>query len=117
MLNTDLHNPMIKKRMSLEEFIRNDRGINDGENLPDEYLTDIYNSLKENEIHLQPTITELQTATEWDRVLARSKQVAGPAFTFSVPGRRFTLKAGIHERDMFNIIADKSLSAITVYFN
>jgi Sec7-like guanine-nucleotide exchange factor len=28
MLNTDLHSPQVKKRMSLEEFVRNNRGIN-----------------------------------------------------------------------------------------
>ncbi len=32
MLQTDLHNPNVThKRMSQEEFIRNNRGINDGE--------------------------------------------------------------------------------------
>eukprot|EP00889_Picochlorum_renovo_P003418 jgi/Picre1/30448/NNA_005812.t1 len=30
MLNTDAHNPMVKKKMSKEDFLRNNRGINDG---------------------------------------------------------------------------------------
>ena len=42
MLNTDLHNPSIKpeKRMTVESFIRNNRGISvDGTDLPEEFLT------------------------------------------------------------------------------
>lgn len=34
MLNTDLHNPSIKKKMTVEEFIKNQRGINNGKDLP-----------------------------------------------------------------------------------
>jgi Sec7-like guanine-nucleotide exchange factor len=41
MLNTDLHNPTIKdqNRMTKEQFIRNNRGINGGDDLPAEYLS------------------------------------------------------------------------------
>lgn len=45
MLNTDLHNPQIKKRMSKKEFLKNNRGINDGKNLPDELLESIYDEI------------------------------------------------------------------------
>jgi len=54
MLNTDQHNPQIKssKRMALEDFSRNLRGVNGGENFSPEYLSDIFNSIKSNEIIL-----------------------------------------------------------------
>ena len=39
MLNTDLHNPMVKNRMTKEEFIRNNRGINGKDDLPLEYMS------------------------------------------------------------------------------
>lgn len=52
LLNTDLHNNQVKKRMSLGEFIKNNRGINDSTDLPDEYLTTIYNDINNNEIKL-----------------------------------------------------------------
>lgn len=44
MLNTDLHNDNVKSRMTLEQFIRNNRGLNgkDGEDFPPELLTGIY---------------------------------------------------------------------------
>ena len=53
MLNTDLHNPQIKKRMTKAEFIRNNRGINDGKNLADEYLEVIYDEISTNEIKMK----------------------------------------------------------------
>jgi Sec7-like guanine-nucleotide exchange factor len=54
MLNTDLHNQSIAqtKKMTLQEFIRNNRGINRGQDLPKEMLEAIYNRVKENEIRM-----------------------------------------------------------------
>ena len=34
MLNTDAHNPMVKNKMTKEGFHKNNRGINDGADLP-----------------------------------------------------------------------------------
>jgi Sec7-like guanine-nucleotide exchange factor len=55
MLNTDLHNPAIKeeRRMTKEGFIRNNRGISDGQDLPSEMLTAIFDRIKENPISLK----------------------------------------------------------------
>lgn len=39
MLNTSLHNPNVKDKTSLERFISMNRGINNGEDLPNELLT------------------------------------------------------------------------------
>jgi len=52
MLNTDLHNKSIPehKKMKLEEFIRNNRGIDDGQDPPEEMLIRIYNGIKDEEI-------------------------------------------------------------------
>lgn len=52
MLNTDQHSPMLRRRMTLEEFINNNRGIDDGKNLPVEFLTSIYEEIHANEIML-----------------------------------------------------------------
>ncbi|CAG8743109.1 3427_t:CDS:2, partial [Acaulospora morrowiae] len=53
MLNTDLHNPQIKRRMTKDEFIRNNRGINDNSDLPEEFLTAIYDEIQNNEIKMK----------------------------------------------------------------
>ena len=42
MLNTSLHNPSVKDKPSVEQFITMNRGINDGENLPKELLVSLY---------------------------------------------------------------------------
>ncbi|KKY23719.1 putative guanine nucleotide exchange factor [Diplodia seriata] len=54
MLNTDQHNPNLKaqKRMALEDFARNLRGVNGGQDFPLEYLGEIYDSIKTREIIL-----------------------------------------------------------------
>jgi len=56
MLNTDLHNPSIKpeRRMTLESFIKNNRGIGkDGGDLPEKFLTGIFNRIKERPFSLK----------------------------------------------------------------
>ncbi|CAG8570332.1 8126_t:CDS:10 [Ambispora leptoticha] len=53
MLNTDLHNPQIKRRMTKPQFIQNNRGINDNADLPEEYLEAIYDEILINEIKLK----------------------------------------------------------------
>ncbi|TXT13291.1 hypothetical protein VHUM_00658 [Vanrija humicola] len=54
MLNTDQHNKNLKqKRMTVQDFIKNNRGINDGQDLPEEYLTEIFTEIQENEIILK----------------------------------------------------------------
>lgn len=53
MLNTELHSPNVKhSRMTLEDFRDNNRRINDGMGLPDHFLKEIYESVRDNEIKL-----------------------------------------------------------------
>ncbi|KZF23347.1 transport protein sec71 [Xylona heveae TC161] len=53
LLNTDQHSTKMKgRRMTKEDFIKNNRGINDNANLPDEYLGGIYDEIASNEIVL-----------------------------------------------------------------
>ncbi|KAH8602112.1 hypothetical protein B0O99DRAFT_605636 [Bisporella sp. PMI_857] len=54
MLNTDQHNPNMKQaRMTPEQFARNLRGVRKGDtDFPPQYLQDIYDSIKTNEIIL-----------------------------------------------------------------
>ena len=60
MLNTDQHSTKLKgKRMTVEDFIKNNRGINDNADLPNEYLSAIYDEIAHNEIVLD---TERQNA-------------------------------------------------------
>jgi Sec7-like guanine-nucleotide exchange factor len=54
MLNTDAHNPAIRKqnKMTKKQFFTSNRGMNDGENFPEEYLSDLYDRIVNNEIKM-----------------------------------------------------------------
>lgn len=53
LLNTDLHSTKVAKRMTKLDFIKNNRGINDNANLPDDYLNSIYDEIANDEIVLR----------------------------------------------------------------
>ena len=53
MLNTDQHSASIKHRMQVEDFIKMNRGINDENDLPEEFLSSIFNEVKREEIILE----------------------------------------------------------------
>nr|GLL40676.1 brefeldin A-inhibited guanine nucleotide-exchange protein 2-like [Ipomoea trifida]GMD65041.1 brefeldin A-inhibited guanine nucleotide-exchange protein 2-like [Ipomoea batatas]GMD71608.1 brefeldin A-inhibited guanine nucleotide-exchange protein 2-like [Ipomoea batatas] len=53
LLNTDAHNAMVKTKMSADDFIRNNRGIDDGKDLPEEYLRSLYERISRNEIKMK----------------------------------------------------------------
>ncbi|CAI5713020.1 unnamed protein product [Peronospora destructor] len=55
MLQTDLHNPSIaeEKKMDKAGFLRNNRGINDGKDLPEDYMGAIFDRIKAAPISLK----------------------------------------------------------------
>ncbi|KAL6124375.1 hypothetical protein ACLB2K_076888 [Fragaria x ananassa] len=53
LLNTDAHNPMVKSKMSADDFIRNNRGIDDGKDLSEEYLRSLYERISKKEIKMK----------------------------------------------------------------
>lgn len=53
MLNTDAHNSMVKDKMTKADFIRNNRGIDDGKDLPEDYLGSLYDQIVKNEIKMK----------------------------------------------------------------
>ena len=52
MLNTDLHNSHVKRKMSKPEFIKNTLGIKDCKDLTEEFLGSIYDEIETNEIKM-----------------------------------------------------------------
>lgn len=53
MLNTDQHSSQIKNRMEKSDFIKNNRGINNNADLPDEFLSEIFDEISNNEIVME----------------------------------------------------------------
>ncbi len=56
LLNTDAHNPQVKKRMTKADFVKNNRGINDNSDLPEEFLHTIYDDIVNNEIKMKDEV-------------------------------------------------------------
>ncbi|XP_062203528.1 ARF guanine-nucleotide exchange factor GNL2 [Phragmites australis] len=75
MLNTDLHNPQVKKKMTEEDFIRNNRAINDRKDLPREYLSELFHSISTNAITVFSTAAAAveMTTARWADLVKRSR--------------------------------------------
>jgi len=114
MLNTDLHNPNMKdeKRMTVEQFVRNNRGINDGVDLPLSFLSDLYYEIKTNEIQMKQDFMQAGGTMDVDGLLANANDVATPFFT----NHGSQVKAGVHERDMYVSISSAAINAISIVF-
>uniref|UniRef100_A0A672LC60 ARF guanine nucleotide exchange factor 2 n=1 Tax=Sinocyclocheilus grahami TaxID=75366 RepID=A0A672LC60_SINGR len=53
MLTTDLHSPQVKNKMTKEQYIKMNRGINDSKDLPMEYLSSIYDEIAGKKIAMK----------------------------------------------------------------
>ena len=53
MLNTDAHSDQIEHKMSLQQFLRNNQGIDEGSDLDKEMMTQLYHSIVKNEIRME----------------------------------------------------------------
>lgn len=109
MLNTDLHNPSIKpeRRMTIESFLRNNRGIGDnGSDLPEEFLTGIFNRIKDSPF----TLKEDDAARE--RVGGGQKQQLfdAPVF-FDAQSSLFGASAEERKREKFKKERDEMMAA------
>uniref|UniRef100_A0AAQ4RLI1 ADP-ribosylation factor guanine nucleotide-exchange factor 2 (brefeldin A-inhibited) n=1 Tax=Gasterosteus aculeatus aculeatus TaxID=481459 RepID=A0AAQ4RLI1_GASAC len=77
MLTTDLHSPQVKNKMTKEQYIKMNRGINDSKDLPEEYLSSIYDeiagkkiAMKESkEFSITPKSSKQSVASEKQRRL------------------------------------------------
>ncbi|TQE13845.1 hypothetical protein C1H46_000476 [Malus baccata] len=64
LLNTDAHNNTVKDKMTKADFIRNNRGIDDGKDLPEEYLGVLYDQIVKNEIKMSADSSVPQSKEE-----------------------------------------------------
>lgn len=55
MLTTDLHSPQVKNKMTKEQYIMMNRGINDSKDLPEDYLSSIYDEIAGKKISMKET--------------------------------------------------------------
>eukprot|EP00127_Corallochytrium_limacisporum_P001493 Clim_evm13s60 gene=Clim_evmTU13s60 len=52
LLNTDLHNRRVEKKMTMKQFINNNRGLNDGKDFPKQLLQNLYLNIRKREIKM-----------------------------------------------------------------
>uniref|UniRef100_A0A665VUE8 ADP-ribosylation factor guanine nucleotide-exchange factor 2 (brefeldin A-inhibited) n=1 Tax=Echeneis naucrates TaxID=173247 RepID=A0A665VUE8_ECHNA len=89
MLTTDLHSPQVKNKMTKEQYIKMNRGINDSKDLPEEYLSSIYDeiagkkiAMKESkEFSITPKSTKQSVASEKQRRLLYNMEMEQMAKT------------------------------------
>lgn len=68
MLATDLHSAQVKKKMTKENYINMNRGINENKDLPREFLETIFDQVAESEIKVKGNMT----------TTAQNRQSRGP---------------------------------------
>ncbi|ONK64792.1 uncharacterized protein A4U43_C07F29970 [Asparagus officinalis] len=111
MLNTDQHNVQVKKKMTEEDFIRNNRHINGGNDLPREFLSELYHSILQNEIRTIPdqsiAFPEM-TPSRWIDLMRKSKKTSPYIICDSRP---------FLDHDMFAIMSGPTIAAISVVFD
>ena len=109
MLNTDQHNPNLKSqnRMSFNDFARNLRGVNGGNDFAADYLKDIYDSIKANEIIL-PDEHNNKHAFDyaWKELLVKAKTA----------GTLVVCETNIYDADMFMAIWRPIVATLSYVF-
>ncbi|XP_076064031.1 ADP ribosylation factor guanine nucleotide exchange factor Sec71 isoform X2 [Oratosquilla oratoria] len=125
MLTTDLHSPQVKQKMTKEQYIKMNRGINDSKDLPEEYLSNIYDEIAGNEIKMKATSNKpgkqavvnekkrkslFNLEMEWIALTAKSLMEAASHFDAT-----FTLATHVeHVRPMFKMAWTSFLAAFSV---
>lgn len=111
LLNTDQHNVQVKKKMTEEDFIRNNRHINGGKDLPRQFLSELYHSICDNEIQMIPDQGAgfpVMTSGRWINILHKLKETT----PYIVCDSRAFL-----DHDMFAILSGPTIAAISVVFD
>ncbi|RCI14930.1 hypothetical protein L249_7105 [Ophiocordyceps polyrhachis-furcata BCC 54312] len=108
-LNTDQHNPNLKasKRMTFEDFSRNLRGQNSGQDFSRTFLQDIFDSIRLNEIIL-PDEHDNKHAFDyaWRELLSKSASA----------GNLIMCDTNIYDADMFTATWKPILSTLSYVF-
>ncbi|CAJ0627581.1 11413_t:CDS:10 [Entrophospora sp. SA101] len=104
MLNTDLHNPQVRRRMTIEDYMKNLRNVNNGQNFDTEYLHAIYDAIRKKEI-IMPEEHEGQLGFNyaWKELLHRAES-AGPFIICDV---------SLYDKDMYTTVWRPTVAAIS----
>lgn len=109
MLNTDLHSPNVKpeRKMKLEDFIKNLRGVDDCADIDQQMLAAIYDRIRANEFK--------SASDHVSQVMKVQATIIGKKPTLALPHRRLVCycrlyeipdlnkreRVGVHQREVF----------------
>lgn len=68
MLNTDAHSNQVANKMTFQQFINNNRGMNNDGDFEQSFLKSIYDDIKQNELKLKPRAVESSYTLAPDRL-------------------------------------------------
>ncbi|XP_069466354.1 Golgi-specific brefeldin A-resistance guanine nucleotide exchange factor 1 [Ambystoma mexicanum] len=112
MLNTDQHNHNVRRQsvpMTLEEFRKNLKGVNGGNDFDQDMLEDIYHAIKNDEIVMPEEQTGLVKENYmWNVLLHRGATPEG-VFLHVVPGS--------YDHDLFTMIWGPTIAALSYVFD
>ena len=104
MLNTDQHNAQVKKRMTKLDFLKNNRGIDGGKDLPESLLGGIFDEISTNEIIMKDELPQkLNQAGSKEALNGNKKSFAQTSETMAIKTEhqmlrgRNTIKKGATE--------------------
>ncbi|XP_062871947.1 IQ motif and SEC7 domain-containing protein 1-like isoform X5 [Trichomycterus rosablanca] len=119
LLNTDMYSPNVKpeRKMKLEDFVKNLRGVDDGEDIPREMLIGIYERIQQKELKTnEDHVSQVQKV---EKLIVGKKPMGslhhGLGCVLSLPHRRLVCycrlfevpdpnklqKLGLHQREIF----------------
>uniref|UniRef100_A0A8C7Z0R2 IQ motif and Sec7 domain ArfGEF 2b n=1 Tax=Oryzias sinensis TaxID=183150 RepID=A0A8C7Z0R2_9TELE len=115
LLNTDMYSPNVKaeRKMKLEDFIKNLRGVDNGQDIPRDLLVGIYQRIQKWELRTNDDHVSQVQAVE--RVIVGKKPVSSVMCVLSLPHRRLVCccqlyevpdpnrpqRTGVHQREVF----------------
>uniref|UniRef100_A0A8C5FJW6 IQ motif and Sec7 domain ArfGEF 1 n=1 Tax=Gadus morhua TaxID=8049 RepID=A0A8C5FJW6_GADMO len=109
LLNTDMYSPNVKpeRKMKMEDFIKNLRGVDDGEDIPRETLVGIYERIRKRELKTnEDHVSQVQKV---EKLIVGKKPVLSLPHRrlvcycrlFEVPDPNKVQKLGLHQREIF----------------
>ncbi|XP_037097491.1 IQ motif and SEC7 domain-containing protein 1 isoform X1 [Syngnathus acus] len=109
LLNTDMYSPNVKaeRKMKLEDFIKNLRGVDNGQDIPRDLLVGIYQRIQKWELRTNDDHVSQVQAVE--RVLVGKKPVLSLPHRrlvcccqlYEVPDTNRPQRTGVHQREVF----------------
>ncbi|KAG8748165.1 GDP/GTP exchange factor for ARF [Ceratobasidium sp. 414] len=107
MLNTDLHNPQNRKRMTITDYQKNLKGVNDGTDFDPGYLQAIYDGLRKREIVMpEEHMGQLGFDYAWKELLLRAKNA----------GEYVVCNTSAFDKQMFELTWQPVIQAIAFAF-